>query len=147
MSSLEYYRAYNAAHREKKKAQYKEWLSTHKEERSAYMKAYNSGRKEKHVQHVADHNARHPERYAARHMVNREVEAGRFPAANTMVCDICGEALAAHWHHHNGYGPGHEIDVIAVCIKCHADEHRKHKPSNPTQRMTAVAGVVDVSTS
>ena len=42
-------------------------------------------------------------------------------------CEHCGgdnangRALSAH--HHNGYEPGHELDVIFLCDSCHSKEH------------------------
>ena len=68
---------------------------------------------------------RHPLRYKAHAAVALAVKHDDLPAAKTMVCEVCGEALAAHWHHHNGYAPECHLDVIAVCIECHGKAHRK----------------------
>lgn len=56
--------------------------------------------------------------------VSRAVRRGILPPAWSMVCDECQEAQAAHWHHHKGYDPEYKLDVIAVCIDCHTEEHR-----------------------
>ena len=102
--------AYRAANKEKVTARVKVYTTTHRAERALRM---------------AEYRARNPEKEAARRKVKIEVRAFRFPPANTMVCDICGEALAHHWHHHNGYSPEHALDVIAVCRLCHIAAHKK----------------------
>jgi hypothetical protein len=103
-------RAYRVKNREQIAAKKKEWKENNRErEQEQYKRRY----------------AEHPLKQLARARVGREVRMHRFPAANTMVCDICQEALAAHWHHHNGYGPGHELDVIAVCRECHTAAHEE----------------------
>lgn len=67
---------------------------------------------------------RHPERNSARRAVRYQVSRGTFPPAWTMVCERCKEAQAAHWHHHNGYDKANRLNVIAVCVDCHTEEHR-----------------------
>ena len=102
---IERHIAYYAAH----KAEYADYNAAHKQERAAA---------------AAAHRRQHPQRVLARKAVAQEVHMFRFPAANTMVCEVCGEALAHHWHHHNGYEPEHALDVIAVCRECHFAIHK-----------------------
>ena len=148
---------YRATHADEIRRRKKEYYEAHKAERSAYNAEWRIANREsllekKRAYYAAHRNEliaaaatrakshpercraseqksclRYPEKLRARRLVQYQVSAGRFPPANTMVCDICQEALAAHWHHHNGYGPGHEIDVIAVCTQCHpiADKQAK----------------------
>lgn len=59
----------------------------------------------------------------ARVAVGTAVTRGHLPPAWTMVCSVCQEAQAAHWHHHNGYGKDHWLDVVPVCRDCHGKEH------------------------
>lgn len=138
----EYQHKQYMAHREKRLAYANAYYTEHKEhvlERSAKSYAENREKfvlknkayratatakknQRRHMKHWYDTNT---EKARAQRRVNAQVSCGNFPSAKTMVCDICQEALAAHWHHHNGYGPGHEIDVIAVCRPCHYETHRK----------------------
>jgi hypothetical protein len=67
---------------------------------------------------------KYPEKKSAQDAVRHRVAAGKFPPAYTMVCEICKENQAAHWHHHRGYDKPHRFDVIAVCVECHTAEHR-----------------------
>lgn len=66
---------------------------------------------------------RHSERVAARRAVQWRARAGILPLPNTVVCEVCNEALACEWHHHNGYSPEHRLDVIAICKECHIRAH------------------------
>ncbi len=111
--------AYYAAHRSKIIERHTAYYAAHKIESAAY----NAAHKVERAAAAAAHRGRHPQRVLARKAVAQEVRSGHWPAANTMVCDICGEALAHHWHHHNGYSSGHELDVIAACRECHNAAH------------------------
>ncbi|MGK2953565.1 MAG: hypothetical protein ACSLEZ_14440 [Thiobacillus sp.] len=66
---------------------------------------------------------KYPERHKARKAVAYAVQSGKFPPAWTMVCAHCQEALAAEYHHHNGYVGEHKLDVIALCTECHGKAH------------------------
>lgn len=57
--------------------------------------------------------------------VSRAVRRGILPPVWSMVCDGCQEAQAAHWHHHKGYAREHWLDVVAMCVDCHGEAHRK----------------------
>jgi hypothetical protein len=131
-----YQKAYRERNRERLSAQHREFREQNADRIRARQRKWYKENRERVLSHIKENpeigraaarrtRERHPERVAARKLVWSEVEAGRFPPANTMVCDICQEALAVHWHHHSGYGPGHELDVIAVCRPCHTAAHRK----------------------
>jgi hypothetical protein len=130
--------AYQKAYRQRNlaalSAQKQAYREENKSQITAYQRAWYAENRERVLAHIKTHpeigraaaartRERHPERVSARKLVWSEVEAGRFPPANTMVCDICQEALACHWHHHKGYEPEHALDVIAVCRECHTKEH------------------------
>lgn len=63
------------------------------------------------------YRAKHKERVKARWKVANEVKRGRMPHPSTLLCR-CG-APAAEYHHHMGYAPEHELDVIPLCGPCH----------------------------
>jgi len=58
--------------------------------------------------------------------VARAVRRSLLPPAWSMVCSICDEAQASHWHHHKGYDRQYWLEVIPVCLDCHGKEHRDH---------------------
>jgi hypothetical protein len=117
--------AYYQAHKAESAAQRIAYRAAHKSEMAAANAAYYATHKSEAHTRSAASKRHYPERVRARNAVRIEVRAFRFPPANTMVCDMCGEALAAHWHHHNGYAPEHALDVIAVCIECHVETHKQ----------------------
>lgn len=84
-----------------------------------------------------EYKRRYPEKRRAHSAVRNEVRYNRWPAANTMVCEICQEALAAHYHHHLGYAKEHRFDVIAVCVECHASLH-----ANVAAELTSTGGTL-----
>jgi hypothetical protein len=60
--------------------------------------------------------------------VSRALRTGRL--VRPCCCEDCGRTYASlHAHHLNGYGPGHELDVIWLDPKCHraAHTHRGHR--------------------
>ena len=59
-----------------------------------------------------------PDAQAAHHRVNNRIRAGLMPKASEFVCNRCGNH-ATEYHHPNGYGTGHEFDVIPLCRSCH----------------------------
>lgn len=66
---------------------------------------------------------KHRQHYLARKAVWYAVSVGKLPPAWSMVCEICGEAQAAHYHHHHGYDIEHRLDVQPVCTECHGKAH------------------------
>ena|SRR3990167_380487 len=53
----------------------------------------------------------------ARRITNHAIEAGRLPMPKTLICVNCGK-LAREYHHHLGYAPEHQLDVVPVCSRC-----------------------------
>lgn len=65
------------------------------------------------------------DRTQARQRVNVEVRTGRLKRPNDLPCSFCGHIVSDtgmrhEYHHHKGYGAPHQLDVIALCTKCHA---------------------------
>ncbi len=61
----------------------------------------------------------------ARHRTNHAVVIGVLPAPNDLPCVNCGHVWSEgerrhEYHHHNGYGAAHQLDVISLCTTCHA---------------------------
>lgn len=77
--------------------------------------------RERNAAHVAAYNRSLPVK--ARSAVNKAVRKGELPPPATMVCEHCQEALAAHYHHPNGYKRGHWFDIVALCTECHGKAH------------------------
>ena len=38
-------------------------------------------------------------------------------------CEVCGDPIV-HGHHHKGYAPEHELDVVWLCVTHHVEAHR-----------------------
>jgi len=64
----------------------------------------------------------HPRARRAYKKLHVAIQSGQMPKADTCACVRCGQR-AKEYHHHNGYGDGHELDVIALCKSCHRREH------------------------
>ena len=120
---------YREAHKEKRALLNSAWHAANydsvKFRKRATATAWRLANPDRRQEYAIRARERNPEKHAGRQLVNLEVRYGRFPPPNAMVCRMCGEAQAQEYHHHNGYGPGHEIDVIAVCRECHTAAHRK----------------------
>lgn len=103
LSAKERERRADPAYREKVAQELKQW----REQNRDYIAAYNRSLPAK-----------------ARGAVNKAVRSGKLPPPDTMVCDSCDEALAAHYHHFNGYEREHWFDIEPLCTECHGREHR-----------------------
>jgi len=53
--------------------------------------------------------------------VTQAVKAGRLTRAAT--CEECGGPGPIQGHHHRGYEPEHELDVVWLCKPCHRIRH------------------------
>lgn len=65
---------------------------------------------------------RQRENNKARAVLSYAVKVGRLPRAADLACVDCGHLGPDRQHqydHHNGYGPGRELDVEPVCRPCH----------------------------
>lgn len=68
--------------------------------------------------------ARDGDKRQARRRINYLVEQGRIPHPNDLPCvDCCDEVFIGRYRHeydhHLGYAAEHQLDVEAVCQKCH----------------------------
>lgn len=85
---------------------------------------------------------RYPEKTAARVAVARALRSGVLIRAK--FCSNCGQAdqrladgrPAIQAHHHRGYA--YPLDVVWLCVPCHADVHREEEASR--LRRAAAAG-------
>lgn len=111
------------AHPEEKAAIEKAWYVANHEHATEVRRAWSAANRTRKNRLNAKWLRRHPDRRIAYKAVNYTVKSGRFPPVNTMVCEVCDEALACAWHHHNGYDAEYRLDVIAVCKECHIKEH------------------------
>lgn len=59
----------------------------------------------------------------ARQAVQYAIKIGKLPKVSTLFCVPCFSNIrleaAKQYHHHKGYAPEHQLDVIPVCIPCH----------------------------
>jgi hypothetical protein len=78
--------AWKAAHRERVRAQGREWYRRHREARLEYDRA----RRPAANAHRKASDLRHPERYRARYQVHNAIRAGRLPKAEAQPCVDCG---------------------------------------------------------
>lgn len=129
-------REYHSANREKRKEQMASYRSENREslyskERERMQSAEHRNNRRQHVHSWRERNREHVRQYnqslpiKARSFLNKHVAKGGFPPANTMVCDVCQESLANHYHHYQGYEKDNWLVVKAVCTECHGKEHRK----------------------
>lgn len=104
--------------REKQRKQHKAFFERHKEK---IMQKYRQGMyKQIVLRSRAAWIERNPEAHSAHNSVRNAVVRGRLARISTRRCAHCG-GQAHHYHHHNGYGPEHRLDVIPLCRKCHRD--------------------------
>ncbi|TRZ49814.1 MAG: hypothetical protein D4S01_07860, partial [Dehalococcoidia bacterium] len=71
---------------------------------------------------VKKHQRKNPKAHKVRTYLSNAIKAGKLPKASTLKCTYCSEP-AKDWHHYNGYGEGHELEVIPLCRLCHAQVH------------------------
>lgn len=82
---------------------------------------------------------RHPECFKARRAVMRAITTGRLPRPNTRLCHYCPKP-AQQYHHHKGYAPEHQLDVVPVCRKCHQNIPKKSVLSIKTTNSVSSSG-------
>lgn len=114
---------YRAAHIEECRATDRLYYRQNSEEHKKRSRQWAVRNKSVRRQITNRYKIRHFNEQLARGAVNDAVRRGKFPPARTMVCEGCKEAQAAHWHHHKGYAASVRLDVIALCMDCHAKEH------------------------
>jgi hypothetical protein len=104
LAAKERERRADPAYREKCSIELKEWRERNKE----YIAAYNQSLQVK-----------------ARNRVNKLILSGKLPRPDALICADCQDAVAAEYHHVNGYEREHWLDVVALCTICHGKAHRK----------------------
>lgn len=112
---------YTDKNKEKIFANWKRWYEENKEIILNKIKNYENTPRGKEVRRKADdrQHKKYPERRNARAAVSNAVYAGRLPKIHTMVCSVCNNKQAEHYHHHKGYDREYWLDVIPVCAACH----------------------------
>ena len=75
--------------------------------------------------------ARDGDKKQARRRVNYLVEQGRIPAPGDLPCKDCGAdgkgPLRHEYDHPRGYAADHQLDVEAVCSRCHHARERARR--------------------
>lgn len=74
-------------------------------------------------------NARENDKRQCRRRINYLVESGRLPAPNSLPCADCGHVWSRdskrhEYDHYLGYASANQLDVQAVCSRCH---HRRER--------------------
>jgi hypothetical protein len=94
---------------------------TEREARNAYMRAYQRTPKGRanHREMNRRYVERHRDQKRAWSAVGNAIRDGRLVP---QPCAVCGSPLA-NAHHHNGYGPGHQLDVVWLCDTHHKAAH------------------------
>lgn len=64
----------------------------------------------------------------ARKKLSNAIGAGVLPRARTLKCKVCSNA-ADSYHHHKGYEPEFQLDVVPLCRKCHHEAEPTKKGS------------------
>lgn len=68
------------------------------------------------------YRAKHPERDSARNAVSNALRDGKL--VRPSECSCCGKECKPQGHHWS-YEEEHWLDVVWLCTRCHADEHKK----------------------
>lgn len=75
---------------------------------------------------------RHNDKLQARRRINYLVEQGRIPHPDHLPCVDCGDSSFSRRHRHEydhylGYSAEHQLDVEAVCSRCHHDREETRR--------------------
>lgn len=65
--------------------------------------------------------------------VTYAVRSGKLPRPSGLPCDGCGGG-AVLYHHHKGYAPAHQLDVVPLCAGCHRRGHAEEQRPPPADR-------------
>ncbi len=108
-TNAEYSRAYRERHPGRAAEAQRRYLERYPERRAATAQAYRDRNRERTRELVR--------------IYSKVLYAVRTGKLTRQPCH-CGE-VRVHAHHHNGYGPGHELDVVWLCPKHHRKEHSR----------------------
>lgn len=92
-----------------------------KEYRERYDALHNIA-KRVYRQAASPYPSHQPDARKAHNLVLRAIQRGDLPRVTERACAHCGKD-ATEYHHHNGYDPGYELDVIPLCHSCHKFAH------------------------
>lgn len=95
-----------------------ERLPNQKVKRLAQVRRYQATPKGKETAKRADLRRKDSAQVKARAKVRDKVAKGKLLPARALRCAHCNEP-AEEYHHHLGYDPPHELDVIPLCRTCH----------------------------
>ena len=104
------HRAYMKEYRNKPSARERQRRYDRSEKRRQYRKEYVERTRE----------SRRLQRQAT-NRVHHAVRSGRLERVRSLFCVRCGDP-AEEYHHHKGYQPEHQLDVIPMCVPCHRFE-------------------------
>ena len=105
------------------KACWREYESTpyQRSMRLAQVRRYQATDKGKATSKRADEKRKGSQQVKARAKVRDRVAKGKMPPASSLPCVRCNRP-AHEYHHHLGYDPPNDLDVIPVCRECHRKE-------------------------
>lgn len=132
-----YKHSYYMKNRERLARLHVEYVRTHKDEIARYQAQYSIDNapliKEKRAEykrssHGKDmriaYQRRHPEKMAARNSMTLALKRGDLTRPDS--CSSCGEGGRIEGHHWS-YLKEHQLDVVWLCVACHATEHKRLK--------------------
>src|SRR5579863_3763836 len=104
----EYYERQRLLHPGKAAEQHREWSKNHPEKiLEKKRKAWRE----------------HPEKIKAQNAVHYAIRVGKL--VRPTKCSKCCIECKPHGHHYRGYA--FKLDVVWLCVMCHAAEHRPHR--------------------
>ena len=130
-----------ALNRSARRARRRAYNAAHAEELRAYFRDYyivNAGelRARRHDYHTSN-----PDKIAGKKAVKQAIQQSILPSLHTQACAACG-GQATDYHHHAGYAPENQLDVIALCRSCHKLAHARASAIDDSSSKTAgTAGV------
>lgn len=77
----------------------------------------------KQAEYNRTYREQYPEKVSARLQVSKAVSSGKIPRVDQCKCAMCGQK--AEEYHHEDYGK--PLDVMPLCVKCHAFRHGRIK--------------------
>lgn len=110
---------WHAANKSRNNAKSKRWRIRNRVRAIALTKKWKAANSEANKIHDKRTRKKHPKRTQARARIGDLVHRGKIPAAKTLECAECGKQ-AQQYHHHLGYAPEYQEDVVPVCLDCHA---------------------------
>lgn len=105
----------------------REYYENNRERANQYQREYRDNNRERVNQYAREYYQNNPDKYHQAFFVwylNAAVRDGKIIKPNN--CSICGSTEQIEGHHPD-YEPGHELIVVWVCRRCHADIHREQR--------------------